>query len=229
MENIEAKEIKQEALALLKGKWMTGVWINFVFILITIGIEILNKMEEVVIFQFGNSTIILAILTVIFVILNITFTTINTMGNFNCFFNLVKWKKLNASGYSYGFKYMETAFRIGGAFSLFTFLWSLLFFIPGIIKSISYSMAFFIGIEYPDLRGREALELSAKLTQGYKWKVFGLWVHFIGWIILCIITLGIGWLWVGSYLSTSLSILYLKLKSNKPELFIELDGNYYEE
>ena len=227
MQNIKIRDIKREALTLLRGNWTTGIGVNFFFLLIAIGIEILNNLEEIVLDRVEYSIILLIIFTIIFVILNITFTTVNTMGNFACFLDLAKGKPLTVSNYSHGFKYMETAFRIGGAFSLFTFLWALLLVIPGIIKSVSYSMAFFIGIEYPEITGRDALKLSSKLTDGYKWTIFWFSIHFLGWIILSVLTFGIGWLWLGSYTDTSFSLLYLKLKRNKYEIFKEIDEEYF--
>lgn len=227
MQNIKIGEIKREALTLLKGNWVTGVGINLIFLLIALGIELFNNLEENILARVEYNIFLLIIFTIIFVILNITFTTINTMGNFACFLDLAKGKPLTVNNYSYGFKYMETAFRIGGAFSLFSFLWSLLLVIPGIIKSVSYSMAFFIGIEYPDISGRDALKLSSKLTDGHKWTIFWFSLHFLGWIILAFVTIGIGWLWLGSYLDTSFSLLYLKLKREKYELFKDIDEEYY--
>lgn len=79
-------------------------------------------------------------------------------------------------------------------------------------------------IEYPEISGREALKLSMKITDGYKWDIFLLGLSFIGWIILCVLTLGIGFLWLSSYIDTAYCILYLKLKRNRIKLFEELDS-----
>ncbi len=74
-------------------------------------------------------------------------------------------------------------------------------------------MSLLIAIEYPEISGREALKLSMKITDGYKWDIFLLGLSFIGWIILCVLTLGIGFLWLSSYIDTAYCILLLKMKT----------------
>ena len=77
---------------------------------------------------------------------------------------------------------------------LFTFLWTLLFIIPGIIKSYAYAMTPYILVDYPELSPNEARLKSIEMMRGHKWKFFGLQLSFIGWFLLCILSLGIGFL-----------------------------------
>lgn len=224
MVGINIGNIKNESLNTLKNNWGTGVLIHICFFLISLLLEVLNSLEELVFNQVENSLLLLLIFLVIFIIMNISLINANVMGSLKCFLELAKGNKLEVKHYSFGFNYMFTAFRVGGAFCLFTFLWSLLLVIPGIIKSISYSMSLLIAIEYPEISGREALKLSMKITDGYKWDIFLLGLSFIGWIILCVLTLGIGFLWLSSYIDTAYCILYLKLKRNRIKLFEELDS-----
>lgn len=74
---------------------------------------------------------------------------------------------------------------------LFQFLWSLLFVIPGIIKSYEYRMIPYILSENPQITRKRAFELSKTMMRGNKWKTFVLDLSFIGWYILSGITLGI--------------------------------------
>ena len=74
---------------------------------------------------------------------------------------------------------------------IFTFLWSLLFIVPGIIKAFSYAMTPYILAEYPKVSARESLRISQKLMNGYKGKLFLLGLSYIGWILLSILTFGI--------------------------------------
>ncbi len=80
--------------------------------------------------------------------------------------------------------------RIGGAFvmnlllRIFTALWSMLFIIPGIIKSYSYSMSVFIMLENPQLSASEVITESRRLMNGNKWRLFCLNFSFIGWTLL---------------------------------------------
>lgn len=224
MSEINIGNIKNESLNALKNNWGTGILIHLCFFLISLLLEILNSLEELVFNQVEDSLLLILIFLIIFVIMNISLVNANAMGTLKCFLELAKGNKLAVKHYSFGFNHMFTAFKVGGAFCLFTFLWSLLLVIPGIIKSISYSMSFLIAIEYPEISGKKALKLSMKLTDGYKWDIFLLGLSFIGWAFLSVLTLGIGFLWLSSYIDTSYCILYLKLKHNRIELFEELES-----
>ena len=68
--------------------------------------------------------------------------------------------------------------------ALFTFLWSLLFVIPGIIASYRYSMTPFILAENSGMTAREAINESKELMKGNKWRLFCLEFSFIGWELL---------------------------------------------
>jgi uncharacterized membrane protein len=59
---------------------------------------------------------------------------------------------------------------------LWTALWSFVFIIPGIVKSISYMFAPLLIIEYPDMTIRQALQKSREMTYGYKGRLFGLYM-----------------------------------------------------
>ena len=74
---------------------------------------------------------------------------------------------------------------------LFTFLWSLLFVIPGIIASYSYYMTPFILCERPDMTSREAIRESKELMRGNKWRLFCLEFSFIGWELLASGVIGV--------------------------------------
>ena len=81
---------------------------------------------------------------------------------------------------------------------IYIFLWSLLLFIPGIIKSYSYAATMYL-VHEKDLSGNEAITASRKLMKGRKWKLFCLDLSFIGWYIVGLLCLGVGCLWVQTY------------------------------
>jgi len=81
---------------------------------------------------------------------------------------------------------------------IFIFLWTLLFIIPGIIKSYAYSAAMYL-VRERNLEGNEAITESRKLMKGNKWKLFCLDLSFIGWYIVGLLCLGVGVLWVHTY------------------------------
>jgi len=95
--------------------------------------------------------------------------------------------------------------------SLYIFLWSLLFVIPGIVASYSYAMTSFILVENPELKATEAVERSKQLMRGNRFRLFCLEFSFIGWDLLCILTLGIGNLWLNPYKQAARAAFYQEI------------------
>ena len=83
---------------------------------------------------------------------------------------------------------------------IFVFLWSLLFIIPGIIAGYRYRFALYNLCENPEMGVMEALNMSKAQTRGHKWELFVLDLSFLGWIILCGLTLGILSIWIMPYI-----------------------------
>ena len=85
------------------------------------------------------------------------------------------------------------------------------------IKSLLYSLTYFIAYDNEDMSGKEVVEESAKLMNGHRCKYFLLQLSFIGWIILSVFTLYIGMLWLIPYIQISMICFYEALKENKVE------------
>ncbi|MDE5592470.1 MAG: DUF975 family protein [Clostridiales bacterium] len=98
----------------------------------------------------------------------------------------------------------------------YTFLWSLLFIIPGIIAAYSYSMTFYIMADNPKLTPDQARRESIRLMEGNKLNLFCLHLSFIGWILLCVLTLGILSFWVGPYIECATAEFYASLIPPRP-------------
>lgn len=92
-----------------------------------------------------------------------------------------------------------------------TLLWTLLFFIPGIIASFRYAMAPYVLAEHPELTASEAIAKSKELMAGNKWRLFCLHISFIGWILLSLVTLGIGYIFLAPYMKAAETAFYLEL------------------
>ena len=69
-------------------------------------------------------------------------------------------------------------------------------------------MSNFIMAENPEMSAKEAMEVSMEMMRGNKWRLFCLELSFIGWGILCLFTLGIGYLWLNPYINASLAAFY---------------------
>lgn len=107
--------------------------------------------------------------------------------------------------------------KLGGSLwmGLFIFLWSLLFYIPGIVKAIAYSMTPYILANEPGVSATDALKLSMRMTNGYKGQIFVFMLSFIGWELLSVLTCGIlDLVFVGPYRELSMAGLYWELRTN---------------
>ncbi|MBQ8098345.1 MAG: DUF975 family protein [Bacteroidaceae bacterium] len=103
--------------------------------------------------------------------------------------------------------------------SVYTILWSLLLIIPGFIKALSYGLTPFILRDRPELSYNAAIEESMRLMEGNKMKLFLLYLSFIGWAILCILTLGFGFLILMPYIYSSLATFYQeRIKEDQAEV-----------
>ena len=111
-----------------------------------------------------------------------------------------------------GFDDFWSAFKVTFLVGLYTFLWSLLFVIPGIVKSYAYSMSLYILAENKGKSASECIKESMEMTDGHKMDLFVLSLSFIGWILLGSITLGIAYIWILPYMQATYINAYNSLK-----------------
>ncbi|MCL2082459.1 MAG: DUF975 family protein [Oscillospiraceae bacterium] len=94
---------------------------------------------------------------------------------------------------------------------LFTFLWSLLLVVPGIIKGFSYSAAPYIMATNPGMKPLEAINRSKEIMHGRKMDLFVLELSFLGWALLATLTLGILYIWLAPYMGTAVAQFYASI------------------
>ena len=107
--------------------------------------------------------------------------------------------------------------------AVYTFLWSLLLLIPGIIKHYSYAMTDYILKDEPELCNNAAIERSMAMMEGNKMKLFLLDLSFIGWAILCLFTFGIGFFVLQPYVQVSHAAFYEDLKAQQGGININVE------
>lgn len=100
---------------------------------------------------------------------------------------------------------------------LYTTLWTLLFIIPGIVKSLSYAMTPFILEDHPEMTASEAIKASMKLMDGHKMDLFILGLSFIGWSLLACLTMGIGYLFLTPYINAAYAAFYRNISGQRQE------------
>ena len=90
----------------------------------------------------------------------------------------------------------------------------ILLIIPGIIAALMFSQVFFIMGEDNEIISYDALVKSMNMMKGYKWKFFRIALRIIGLAILCIFTLGIGFIWLLPYQNVVYAKFYDDIKNN---------------
>lgn len=199
------QEFKNEALASLKGNWPAAVVSTLVMVLIGGSVSGVSC---------GTETY--PVLTLPFFLFSI-FVVLPIGVGFN-----MAYRKLLAEGDT---DILGNMFRIGFSsrylkivctmllVNIYVFLWTLLFIVPGIIKTFSYAMTPYILVEEPELTANQAIDKSRAMMKGHKFDLFWLYLSFIGWGILCILTVGIGFLWLVPYIEASSSAFYAEVKA----------------
>lgn len=107
--------------------------------------------------------------------------------------------------------------------AFFTFAWSLLFMIPGIVKGYAYSMAPYILADNPGMTAREALSESKRITNGHKGELFMLMLSFIGWLLLVPLTFGLIMIWLAPYAHATFANYYLAMKADQQPAILSIE------
>jgi uncharacterized membrane protein len=178
----------------LKGLWGLGVGVTLIIFAISIGLNSIPKVGGIIDFIITGPFMIGIAM-----------------------FYLTVARKQNAPHVGQifeGFNYFGAGFVAFLLMTIFILLWALLLIIPGIVASLSYAMTYFILAENPQISGLEAIRKSKAMMKGYRWKLFCLSLRFIGWLILGILSLGIGFLWIKPYFLTSLANFYIDIKGS---------------
>jgi uncharacterized membrane protein len=183
----ENKILMQQARESLKGKWGLAVGTFFVYMLILIVIQIIPKAGPIL------SLLISGPMIVGLSIFSLAISR-NQNPQFSQLFD--------------GFKKFGVSLGAYLLYLIFVLLWTILLIIPGIIAALSYSMTFFIIAEDDSIGPLEAIKKSKQMMYGYKWKIFCFYLRFLGWALLCILTVGIGFLWFVPYISVSFAKFY---------------------
>lgn len=187
-------ELRAQAYMALEGNWKMAAIITLVYFLIEGGI------------QCGVDFVHRSLNIISILLLPIIY------GYSIAFLALVRGEELQFEHLFDGFKDYG---RILGTLLLttvYTVLWALLLIIPGIVKGYSYAMTSYILRDEPQLRFNGAIEKSMDMMSGYKMKLFLMDLSFIGWAILCLLTLGIGFLFLAPYVEASHAAFYQYVK-----------------
>ncbi len=188
-------ELKAKAKAQIKGK----IGVLFVISLI---ISLISGVSGVLLARVPGGSMVASIII----------TPAFSLSLIRVYLMLFGDKKPTVNDAFSGFDDFWSAFKVTFLVSLFTFLWSLLFIIPGIIKGFSYSMSMYILAENKGKPALECIKESQAMTEGHKAELFILYMSFVGWALLGVFTLGIAYIWVLPYMSATFANAYESLK-----------------
>ncbi len=232
-------EFKNEALAALKGNWGKAVLATLVYAIILFiftgpatyeSMEMQDYVREhshrgasvhqmaamiqdpayQLLQKRSNGTSAALTLAQIFLIFPIA------LGYANAFRKLLVSGDNNLLSNSFRIGFSNYWHKVGGMLQMYVLivLWSLLFLIPGIIKAYSYAMTPYILEENPELSTTEAIHRSRMMMRGHKFDLFWLQLSFIGWLLLGILTAGIGYFWLAPYMDTAQAAFYEDVKAD---------------
>ncbi|MCC2461714.1 DUF975 family protein [Bacillus mobilis] len=199
-------QLKREALDALKGKWglavgatlLVGILIGAVEMLTTGIFSMFWGWEE------ANESLTVTIIAMFIIgplTVGASYFVLNVIRGTNARIGYIfRW-------FNDGSKFMKS-FLTYLLMNVYLILWTLLLIIPGIIKSFSYSMTYFILNDHPEYSINQAITESRRMMDGHKMEYFILCLSFIGWFILSCITLGIGFLWLIPYFYTTSAAFY---------------------
>ena len=204
---------KRRALCQLKGRWRLPVLLSLVTTLLTscLLLPVLRGASSEMTMHPGHSSV-----QVPAVLLLAAIAACGVLMTANVGVHLRLLRTESRAAFSLFLRGMEHWY--GGAlgalwFTLWTSLWSLLFIIPGIVKAVSYSQMFFVLAEYPHVGVCRAMHISKVLTQGHKTDLFMQFASFAGWMVLCALTCGLGWLLLAPYMQQTFANSYGALKN----------------
>ena len=197
------QEYKNRALASLEGNWGTAAIATLILFAIT------GCIGSVITMPFGSDSP--------------TGMGINGIWSLLClplewgytvwFLKLIRKEDIRYESLFDGYKDFVRTFLTYFLYGIAVAIGTLLFIVPGIILAIGLMMSIYLIKDDKEISAMDALKKSWEMTKGHKMNLFMLGLSFIGWFILCILTLGIGFLFLVPYIDTAFAYYYEDLKS----------------
>ena len=206
----------------MKGNWGSAVGVTLVFLLITYAVVLATTVVGML---FGQPVCedgaeqsivgqILSVLAIIFVVYPIVFGTVML---FLQFAREGEKPRVGNLFKAFSSKYYGKSVGVYLLTSIFTSLWALLLIVPGIIKTLAYSLAPYILIDNPELTANQALNQSVKMMKGHKMQLCLMMLGYVGFTLLSVFALCIPLLWIYPYYQAVLAKFYEEVKSNYTE------------
>lgn len=216
-------ELKMDAKQVLMANYWPAIWIAIVLSLSTVSSSTARGSEQTYQNTYGGSgnfmdqfswifillAIAIVVIVAVFILIPLEFGSRSALNHMTDGTRKGRIKAAFASG-NY-----ERIVKTGFIRDLYIFLWTLLFIIPGIVKSYSYYFVPYLLDDHPELSGTDVLRLSEEMTKGRKWDLFMLDLSFFFWHILSAVTLGLaGVFYVDPYIYLTQTEAYYDFVDN---------------
>ena len=227
---LKSKELRAKAWESLKGKYWMAFLVTLVLgLLVSIGTSMVTTSQDLLnivnmvdpaemdkTMQIGALVITGAslIFAIIGFVISLCVGNAAEVGLANYFIKNTDSKPSFSDAFS-GFK-VKYGRNIGTLLlvGIKSVLWTCLFIIPGIIKMYEYAIIPYILADDAEISSKEAFIKAKQMMSGNKWRLFKLNFSFIGWSLLCVLTFGIGTLFLIPYINAATAEFYVELKNN---------------
>ena len=218
---MKLKEIRATAREALSGNWFIAIVASFIagtFGALGVGVssagstsEDIYKLSELTTEEILVTLAVCGGITLIGLIISTAITAFVSVGYAQFNIDLVDGDKPKISTMFSKGGQVWTAFAARILIFIRVFFGMILFIIPGIIAAYKYSMVDYIIADNPGISAKEALERSKDIMYGNKFRFFRLWLSFIGWGVLELVTFGIASIWVTPYIQASYAAFYREI------------------
>lgn len=192
------KEVKQWAKEKVKGKRLT-ILVVLIILSALSGYSVVNDKDGLL-----SSLLSIAMSLLLFIV---------TVGYTKFMLNFINDKEYSLDQLWSYFGDWKNLATVWIHETIMIFLYFLLLIVPGIIKTISYSLVPYILVDDPNMSSGDVLDLSTKMMNGHKMDYFKLELSFIGWHLLAVLTLGILEIWIAPYQATAMTKFLSEVKS----------------
>lgn len=213
-------DLKEQALATLRGKWWSFVGLTFLYMLLVGIASGATQFGEI--FTGSSFSTLALIMTSSGCLLTILAIPLQ-YGYYVAYLNSSRQDlPADINDLFLGYKRFWQVLGTMLLMVLAVMAGFILFIVPGVILCFAYAMVPFVLHDYPELSCTEVLAKSRMMMKGHKWELFVLGLSFIGWMILGALTLFIGYLWLVPYLGMTEVKFYEKIRA---EYELVLDGD----
>lgn len=211
----KAKFFRDDAWAQLKGNWGHAVLFTLVFFLINTALGTFGVISELISAGVISEVVDSLWLELLDFLLSLFVALPLSYGLSVSFLEYVRTNDLNIGRMFDAFKAnYGRAIGVGLSVGVMCLLGLIVLIVPGVIFAIASSMSFYILKDNPELGVNDVIERSIQMMKGHKMEYFCLGLSFIGWIILGILTLGIGFMWIFPYIITADAHFYEYVKED---------------